>query len=182
MSTFVFSTLLVLLTWLIFVFILITKNNNNNNNNTQAQDDNEFEEAEEEEQEEGQEEEEEEEEEQQEEEGQGQEEEEEEGRRDKEQNEERYNEEQASVLPVQLTSLMSIEQNNEQERQLKYNQPLVNFVDPRMFRNGDMADFNFMKPVSLSHESMNSFVQFLTPVDQSKINLKYRINSNGPLI
>ena len=93
-----------------------------------------------------------------------------------------YNEEQASVLPVQLTSLMSIEQNNEQERQLKYNQPLVNFVDPRMFRNGDMADFNFMKPVSLSHESMNSFVQFLTPVDQSKINWKYRINSNGPLI
>ena len=165
MSTFVFSTLLVLLTWLIFVFILITKNNNNNN----TQNDNEFEEEEEEE-------------EQQEEEGQGQEEEEEEGRRDKEQNEERYNEEQASVLPVQLTSLMSIEQNNEQERQLKYNQPLVNFVDPRMFRNGDMADFNFMKPVSLSHESMNSFVQFLTPVDQSKINLKYRINSNGPLI
>ena len=164
MSTFVFSTLLVLLTWLIFVFILITKNNNNNN----TQNDNEFEEEEEEE-------------EQQEEEGQGQEEE-EEGRRDKEQNEERYNEEQASVLPVQLTSLMSIEQNNEQERQLKYNQPLVNFVDPRMFRNGDMADFNFMKPVSLSHESMNSFVQFLTPVDQSKINLKYRINSNGPLI
>ena len=166
MSTFVFSTLLVLLTWLIFVFILITKNNNNNN----TQNDNEFEEEEEEEEE------------QQEEEGQGQEEEEEEGRRDKEQNEERYNEEQASVLPVQLTSLMSIEQNNEQERQLKYNQPLVNFVDPRMFRNGDMADFNFMKPVSLSHESMNSFVQFLTPVDQSKINLKYRINSNGPLI
>ena len=165
MSTFVFSTLLVLLTWLIFVFILITKNNNNNNNNTQAQDNNEFEEEEEQEEQEGQ----------------GQEEE-EEGRRDKEQNEERYNEEQASVLPVQLTSLMSIEQNNEQERQLKYNQPLVNFVDPRMFRNGDMADFNFMKPVSLSHESMNSFVQFLTPVDQSKINLKYRINSNGPLI
>ena len=166
MSTFVFSALLVLLTWLIFVFILITKNNNNNN----TQNDNEFEEEEEEEEE------------QQEEEGKGQEEEEEEGRRDKEQNEERYNEEQASVLPVQLTSLMSIEQNNEQERQLKYNQPLVNFVDPRMFRNGDMADFNFMKPVSLSHESMNSFVQFLTPVDQSKINLKYRINSNGPLI
>ena len=165
MSTFVFSTLLVLLTWLIFVFILITKNNNNNNNNTQAQDDNVFEEAEEEEQEEGQEE--------------GQE---RQFENDKEQNEERYNEEQASVLPVQLTSLMSIEQNNEQERQLKYNQPLVNFVDPRMFRNGEMADFNFMKPVSLSHESMNSFVQFLTPVDQSKINLKYRINSNGPLI
>ena len=71
-------------------------------------------------------------------------------------------------------------QNREAEHDIP-NEPLINVVDKRTFHDVIMNNHQFQQPIPYTAQNINAFYDFLGSTFD-KINFKYRVNSEGPLI
>ena len=86
----------------------------------------------------------------------------------------------ATVLPVKLDGELYNSQNNEAKNDIP-NEPLVHVIDKRTFHDVVMNDHQFQTPIPYTAQNINAFYDFLGSTFD-KINFKYRVNSEGPLI
>ena len=86
----------------------------------------------------------------------------------------------ASILPIKLEGELYNSQNSEAEHDIP-NEPLINVVDKRTFHDVIMNNHQFQQPIPYTAQNINAFYDFLGSTFD-KINFKYRVNSEGPLI
>ena len=86
----------------------------------------------------------------------------------------------ASVLPIKLEGELYKSQNKEAEHYIQ-NEPLIHVIDKRTFHDVIMNNHQFQPPIPYTAQNINAFYDFLGSTFD-KVNFKYRVNSEGPLI